>query len=355
MKIIQVMPEFGLAGAEIMCENLTYELQKLGHKVVIVSMYDYHSAITQRLEAAGVDIRYLGKKPGIDLLMISKMRRIFKEERADVVHTHRYCAQYAVPAAILAGVKRRIHTLHSIATKENTRFARLLNKFFYKHCGLTPVALSEKVRDTIVDEYKIDPQSIPVVFNGVSLDKCIVKSNYELDKNKIVLLHIGRFMTVKNHIELINAVCELKKKINGITLQLIGDGDLKSDIEKHIADCNAESFVEILGLKDNVFPYLQKADIFILPSQYEGIPMTLIEAMGSGLPIVASNVGGIPDMITDGQEGLLCEPVACSIAEKAEKMIADDLLRKSCAQKAFEKAKRFSAKTMGEKYEVLYK
>ena len=73
MKIAQIMPEFGLAGAEIMCENLTYELVKAGHEVVVISMYDYHSAITDRLEQAGVEIRYLGKKPGLDVSMIPKM------------------------------------------------------------------------------------------------------------------------------------------------------------------------------------------------------------------------------------------------------------------------------------------
>lgn len=355
MKIVQVMPEFGLAGAEIMCENLIYELIKLGHKVIVVSMYDYHSAITQRLEDAGVDVRYLGKKPGLDFSMILKMKKIFKKEKADVVHTHRYCAQYAVPAAILAGVKRRVHTIHSIASKENGKFARILNKFFFKHCGLIPVALSEKIRETVVEEYKIDSQDIPVVYNGVPLDKCLIKEDYSIDSNRIAILHVGRFAAVKNHIELINAVCELKKEINGVVLQLIGDGEMKSDIKKHIADRKAENYIEVLGLKDNVFPYFQQADIFVLPSIYEGIPMTLIEAMGSGLPIIASRVGGIPDMISDGKEGLLCEPNAHSIIEKIKKMITDKDLRKTCAQGARNKAHYFSAKTMGEEYEHLYK
>lgn len=355
MKIIQVMPEFGLAGAETMCENLTYELMKLGHSVTVISMYDYHSAITERLESAGVDIRYLGKKAGLDLSMIGKMKKVFKETHADVVHTHRYCAQYAMPAAVLAGTKRRVHTLHSVASKENGKTARKLNKFFFKHCGLIPVALSEKIRETVVEEYGIDEQQIPVVYNGVSLDKCLCKSDYSIDSKEINILHIGRFTLAKNHIEMINAVSELKKKYDGITLNLIGDGELREQVEGQIEACQAKEYIKMLGLKDSVFSYLQQADIFILPSVYEGIPMTLIEAMGSGVPIVASRVGGIPDMIIDGQEGLLCEPTAQSIAETIEKMISDTDLRKSCAQKALNGAQRFSAKTMGEEYERLYK
>ena len=118
MKIVQIMPEFGLAGAETMCENLTYELIKLGHNVIVVSMYDYHSPITERLEKAGVDVRYLGKKPGLDFSMIGKIKKLLKKNKVDVIHTHRYCAQYAIPAAITAGVKLRVHTVHNIAEKE---------------------------------------------------------------------------------------------------------------------------------------------------------------------------------------------------------------------------------------------
>ena len=89
MKVLQVMPEFGLAGAETMCENLTYELMKLGHEVVIISLYTFHSAITERLEASGVKVIYLGKKRGFDINIIFKLRKVMKEEKPDTVsYTH---------------------------------------------------------------------------------------------------------------------------------------------------------------------------------------------------------------------------------------------------------------------------
>ena len=98
MKIAQIMPEFGLAGAEIMCENLTYELLNAGHDVVVVSMYDYHSAITERLEQTGVEIRYLGKKPGLDVSMIPKMTKVFLETGIEVVHLCVHPLYYCFPA-----------------------------------------------------------------------------------------------------------------------------------------------------------------------------------------------------------------------------------------------------------------
>ena len=353
MKIIQIMPEFGLAGAEIMCENLTYELQKHGHTVIVVSMYDYRSPITDRMERSGIDIRYLGKKAGLDLSMIRKMRRIFKQEKPDAIHTHRYVMQYAIPAAVIAGVKRRVHTFHSVAQKENNKPARIANKFFFKHFHVTPVALSELVRDTIVKEYKIAKDKIPVIFNGIDLSKCAPKTDYSINEN-FKILHIGRFAEPKNHKGLLLAFQKFHNKYPNSELQLIGDGEKREEIKLFVEENAMNGCVNFLGLQDDVYVFLNEADIFTLPSVYEGIPMTLIEAMGTGLPIVASCVGGIPDMIVDGVSGLLCEPNADSIMKKIEMFLSDEQLRKNCGCNALKASKKFSAATMYEGYKVLY-
>ena len=151
MKIIQVIPNLGIGGAEIMCENLTYELIRKGHEVIVISLYNYHSVITERMERSGIDIRYLNKSSGMDLTMIKKMKKIFKIEKPDAIHTHRHVMQYAIPAAIFGGIKKRVHTLHSIATKENTKFLRKINKLFFKKFDVIPVALSEMIKNTIIE------------------------------------------------------------------------------------------------------------------------------------------------------------------------------------------------------------
>lgn len=353
MKIVQIMPEFGLAGAEIMCENLTYELIKLGHNVTVVSMYDYYSAITERLEKAGVDVRYLGKKPGLDFSMYRKMMRSFKDIGVDVVHTHRYCAQYAIPVAILAGVKKRVHTVHSVAGKENRKPARRLNQFFFKHCHLIPVALSERIRDSIVTEYGINKDKIPVIYNGIDLSKCQPKIDYSI-VGKFKILHIGRFSEEKNHIGLIKAFNQFHVSHSDSELWLVGDGKKKAEIETYVAENNLSSSVKFWGLQENVYGYLHDADMFALPSNYEGIPVTLIEAMGTGLPVVASAVGGIPDMIQDGVEGILCTPDVNGIAAAIERMYEDQTLREYCGKNAKNNAYRFSADIMAKKYLYLY-
>ena len=353
MKIVQVMPEFGLAGAETMCENLTYELTKHGHNVVVISMYDYHSAITDRLEKAGVDVRYLGKKSGLDLSMIPKIKKVLMEVHADVVHTHRYCAQYAVPAAIMAGVKHRIHTVHNVAEKENGKLARKLNKFFFKHCGVIPVALSERIKDSIIKEYGIGKERIPVIYNGIDLTKCQPKTDYSVDGN-FKILHIGRFSEQKNHIGLLQAFKLFHENHSDSELWLIGDGEKKAEIEKYVAENNLTSSVKFLGLQSNVYGYLHDADIFTLPSNYEGIPMTLIEAMGTGLPIVATAVGGIPDMLSNNKNALLVDISFEEIANAFEQYYLDENSRKNHGQHVKERSYMFSSVTMAKEYLKIY-
>lgn len=354
MKVIQIMPEFGLAGAEIMCENLVYELIRLGHDVTVISMYNYHSPITERLEGAGVDIRYLDKKPGIDISMIPKMKRLFGEIRADVIHTHRFCAQYAMPAAILAGVRRRVHTVHNVAEKENIKFARMLNKVFFKHFGLVPVALSELIRTSVVDEYGIERESVPVIYNGIDLSRCIPKDNYSLN-GSFKILHVGRFSEQKNHIGLLNAFAVFHAKHPNSELWLIGEGEKKADAETFIKENDLAEAVKLLGLQSDVYGYLNKADMFVLPSNYEGVPITLIEAMGTALPIVATAVGGVPDMLTDRENAFVVENDTDKIADAIEQYYTNEEMRELYGKRAKERAELFSAAVMGERYVDIYR
>ncbi len=353
MKIVQIMPEFGLAGAETMCENLTYELIKLGHNVIVVSMYDYHSPITERLEKAGVDVRYLGKKPGLDFSMIGKIKKLLKKNKVDVIHTHRYCAQYAIPAAITAGVKLRVHTVHNIAEKENGKFARKLNKFFFKHCHLIPVALSELIRDSIVKEYGMYKDKIPVIYNGIDLSKCQPKTDYTVNGN-FKILHIGRFSDQKNHIGLMQAFKLFHDKHPDSELWLIGDGEKKTEIKSYVTENNLIPSVKFLGVQNNVYSYLHDVDMFTLPSNYEGIPMTLIEAMGTGLPIVATAVGGVPDMLTNGENALIVENDIFSVSVAFDVFYNKQEKRKMFGESAKDRAQAFSSSVMGGSYIGIY-
>lgn len=353
MKIMQVIPAFRLAGAEVMCENLCIALKNAGESVIAVSLYSEKTAITDRLEKAGVHIEYLNKKPRFDASIIFKLVKLFKREKPDVVHTHIYASKYGLIAAVLAGIEKKVHTVHNVAQKEQGNLGKKVNSFMYKYFNVVPVALSQEVRKSISDVYRLQEDSVPTVFNGIDLSKCITKTNYKVNKI-FTILHIGRFMKVKNHETLIRAFATFVKKHPCSKLQLLGEGEMFDEMQNLAKTLDVADKVEFLGLQSNVYPFLHKADIFCLPSEYEGVPMTLIEAMGTGLPIIASKVGGIPDMLTNNEDALLIKPTSDELNEAMERLYQSDTLREEFGKKVKKKAIVFSSEEMAKRYERIY-
>ena len=352
MKIFQVIPCFAFGGAEIMCENMLYSLRAAGHEVAAVSLFDYHSPITERIESAGIKIYYMGKRPGPDLTMTGKLKRLFAAERPDAIHVHLNAVKYAVPAAHKNGI-RCVYTVHNLAQRDASGISREMNRHFFKKKMATPVALSEKIKISIAETYGLKESEIPTIFNGIDLSRCRAKSSYATGE-RVELLHVGRFFPQKNHRGLIDAFKIIKQARPETTLRLLGDGSLLEEIKAYAKEQCLEESVIFEGAKADVYPYLSSADIFMLPSLYEGMPITLIEAMGSGLPIVATAVGGVPDMLIDGQSARLTDCTPEAVAAAALELIGSEELRAKYGRAALCDSERFSAKIMAERYLEVY-
>lgn len=354
MKIMQVIPYFCFGGAEIMCENLTYALKNAGQEVFAVSLYHDRTPIARRMEEAGIRIVYLDKKLGLDLSMVPKLIKIIRRERPDVVHTHLDVIKYAVLAAKLAGVKKCVHTVHSLADREAEGWVqKIINGFYFRRGWSVPVALTPEVQSSVSEFYGLPLSRVPVIYNGIDLSRCVPKTTYETGET-VTILHVGRFDVPKNHPGLLEAFRLLLETHPECRLRLVGDGELRPDMEKLAREKGIADFVEFCGMQSNVYPYLHDADIFTLPSIYEGNPMTIIEAMGTGLPIVASRVGGIPDMISDGESGLLVEPEPQSICAGLTRLVGDAALRQRLGLAARKQSQTFSAEHMARGYIACY-
>lgn len=355
MKILQVIPYFCFGGAEIMCENLCYAQKDLGHEVIAVSLGPERTVISDRLERSGIRVVYLDKKPGLDLNMIPRLVKLMKLEKPDVVHSHLSVIKYVGLAAKLAGVKKYVHTVHSVAYEEaEGPLQKISNRFYFRNGWSVPVALSPEIQKTILELYGLKPEQVPVIYNGVDLSRCIVKDTYELGET-VNILHVGRFDTPKNHPGLLRAFAQLHGELPQCRLHLVGDGDSRQEMEALAAELGIAHAVTFHGMQSNVYPYLHDADLFILPSIYEGIPMTIIEAMGTGLPIAASRVGGIPGLLREGESGMLIENDDASIAAAMKTLLQDHALRERYGRKALENSTAFSSRSMAEQYCEIYR
>lgn len=354
MKVLQIIHGFWVGGAEVMCKNLLLSLKELGHEPVAVSLFPDRTDLSLQLEQAGIRVYYLDKKIGLDVSMVPKLVRILRRERPHAVNSHLDCIKYAVLAARLAGVKKVFHTMHSLAEKEcEGRAQKIINTTYFKLGFATPVALSEEIRDSIAAFYGLKAERIPVIPNGIDLSQCVPKESYGVGET-VELIHVGRFDLPKNHVGMLRAFKLLHDAHPQCRLTLVGDGDLRPRIEETIRDLGMEDWVALAGMQKNVYPYLTKADIFTLPSVYEGNPMSIIEAMGFGLPIAASNVGGIGDMVRHNETALLFEPKEEAICAAWERLLESEALRRRLGENAKKESLRFSAAQMAQRYAAIY-
>lgn len=350
MRIIHVIPNLNVGGAETMMKNLITEQENSGHNVTVIAFYQSDSSIRKALESIGIEIVFIDKKAGFDLSAIFKLKRVFDSKNPDAIHTH----LYVLPYVFLASRKRKIvHTIHTVAEKERSGIAVYLTRMIYHSRRVTPVAISDEIRNSISQFHNIPENNIPVVLNGAPISNYYEKESYNIS-DKARIIHVGSLIPLKNHELMINVANMLKKQNIKFKMEFAGVGNLKDKLEEQVINFHLEDCVEFVGLKDDISLFLKDADLFIFPSQYEGVPMSLIEAMASGLPIIASNVGGIPDMIADGVNGILIQPNEEELLTAIVNITKDRERRETLGKKAILASKRFSASLMCEKYISIY-
>ena len=348
-KIMLFIPFLALAGAEVMVGDLAKGLSELGCEVIVVSFYDYHSEITKSLENRGIRVIYLDKKPGIDFSIFYSIYRLIKKEKPDVVHTHLNVVKYVMPSAICLGVKCCVHTVHNIADKEQGKLDRRITKFFAKRFKLKLVGITPIIKESIIKEYELDESKVPMVYNGRDLGQFLPKTDYNSAEDEVKVLHVGRFTKQKNHEMLLNAFKNALKENARLRLYLIGDGELIQPMKEFATRIGITDHVCFLGIRNDVNDLMVDADIFVLPSIYEGMPITLIEAMSCGLPIVATRVGGVPDMLSE-DNAILINTDENELSSAILRLASSSDMRKKLGMNAAKESMRFSYKTMAKEY-----
>ncbi len=351
MKIVQIITALNLGGAQTLLENLCYGLAEEGQDVTVVSLESEHSPVAKRLEAKGIQVLYLEKKPHFDIHITGKLAEALKELKPDVIHAHNIRKLYVLGAARKAGVRHVVYTVHNIAQREQDTIGGIFSYFVF-HTGLmVPVGLTPMVTESIKQRYHL--KDVETIYNGTDLDRFSPKADYTLQEHPM-LLNIARLEEQKNHRMLFTAFQTVLAAFPKAELTIVGDGQLEAELKELASSQGIREKVHFEGRKDDVAPYFPAADLFVMSSTYEGMPMTLIEAMASGMPIVTTNVGGIPDMLTNEDSALLTSTDAASLAEAIIRVMSDAELRQRLGKKASEASIRFSHLTMARSYLELY-
>lgn len=311
INVAQVTEDLKIGGLERVIENITMYLDPERFKVLVLCL-SRGGEIAEKLIANGKDVEILGIKNYHSPLSLIKVARWLRQKRIDIVHTHGYPAGvFGRIAAIVARVPCIIHHVHSIHsyTKRQLLIERLLSGFTDK-----VISCSCSVRDFIVKTAKVREDKTITIYNGVPLnwlsnnrDASEIRKMFNIPAVSPVVGVVGRLETIKGYKYLLEAAVTIEKAIGDIHFLIVGDGPLRKELED-LSRTLKLSHVIFTGRRTDVNRLLTAMDIFVLPSVSEGLGIVIIEAMAAGLPVVATKIGGIPEIVSNGISGILVPP-----------------------------------------------
>lgn len=360
--VLHVVGDSEYGGGSKIIESLIISALDKGWDVSVLTTDSFFIRRVDILGAKVVNVDCIWRpiKPIKDLFGLIELFKFLKANKYDVVHTHTTKAGLIGRiAARMSSTNVIIHTVHGFAFSENSSkckiyFYSLIERVASFFCDRI-VTVSNYHRQwainlKIAKESKL--QAIPNGIQGISLSEKISRKS-----NNFNILFVGRLVIEKGILDLVSATSMLKKSgIAEVNLLLVGAGEDELTIQEHIKSLGVENNVEFLGFKDNISTYYENSDIFCLPSYREGLSISLLESMSTGIAIVASDVGGNKEALSYGDSGLLYEAGNIeSLFKCLSSLIVDDKLRFELGASA---KKRFNSyyheKIMTDAYLSLY-
>ena len=264
------------------------------------------------------------------LAALGRLRRYLIDNSIDVLHCHMY---HAVTKGAVIG---RLAAVPVIVTSEHGKNSwkgwhhHAIERYVVNRLVDKRIAVSEDIRQIRIREDGVRPNDIVVFPNTVDTNT-MVKDNRPKPR---IIGSLGRLVDAKDFPVLIHAIRHLKDGDYDVCLRIAGDGEERAQLEQLAVELGMESDIEFMGVRPAA-EFLLSIDIFAMSSKREGVPVALLEAMARGLPIVSTAVGGIPEVVEDGVDGLLCQPGdPDALAGNIERLIGDAELRMSLGRNA---------------------
>ena len=349
--------ELDIGGAE---KNLYEIARKLSRETFLVQVACLfgRGPIGEWLKREDISVHFLNMKGKCDLSVIGKLRRLLLCERIDVLYTFLFHANMVGRvSAYLAGTPV---VLSSIRVAEKRRPSHLIFHRFTQNLVTMEVAVSEDVRRFMIEKAKLRPKKVITIPNGVDISRFASldreKGRAELGlRDEFTCLFVGRLDAQKGLRYLIGAWKQAFDRLAPAVLLIAGEGPQRKDLERITHEMDISSSVRFLGFREDVPLLLAASDLFVLPSLWEGLANACLEAMAASVPVVATQVEGMRELLLEGEGGRLVPPGdASSLTDAIVKMREDPDLSRQLASRAFANVRQnFTVEKMVESTERL--
>lgn len=359
MKVLQLISSGGYYGAENMLLNLIGGGELSGSQNLLAVFRNRHSPnieLYTRALAKGVRAELVDCQGRLDWRSVGRVRKLLRDSGIDLVHTHGYKADlYGYAAARLEG-KPIVATCHNWLSGGRALAAyNFLDRKALKHFDAVS-AVSQTVADKLLS-FGVRRERLNVIPNGIDLQRFDVRPRPVSEaRSEQVVGVVARLDLQKGFEYLLKAVRTLRSSFPGLRLLVVGEGPDRRKIEELVTELGLTATVTLGGQQTDMPAIYASIDVFVLPSLNEGLPMTILEAMAASKPIVATRVGAVPTVITDGETGLLAEPGdEAGLTQAMAKLLGDpDLCGRLATRARAHVEHNYTAAAMAQRYRELY-
>lgn len=335
--IVHIIHRLAVGGLENGLVNIVNKMSTENFRHAIVCLADY-TDFRDRIANKDVEVFALHKKPGKDFLLYVRLWSLLRKLKPDIVHTRNMGTMEMLVPAMMAGVRCRVHGEHGRDTSDldgsNKKYIflrKLIKPFVHEF-----IALSKDIERWLIEVIEVDEGHLTQIYNGVDTSKFrlanLGSAGLPIDgfanKENIVISTVGRMQGEKDQLTLVKAFLLLVKRdvkyYEKLRLVLIGDGPLRQTSLSLLKAEKVSDIVWLPGARNDTDEILRATNIFVLPSLTEGVSNTILEAMATGLPVVATNVGGNPELVDDGVTGTLVPASNPKIMADAIQRYVDD-------------------------------
>lgn len=325
--------ELDPGGAEKALVRVAIGLQKLGWHVSVVSLRNA-GELARPLQAAGIQVHALSCGGFLDVRAVFRLRRLLAQQKPDVLLCFLHQANIAGRlAGWLAGVRTVVSGIRVADRRSSVIWTDRCSRRLSRHY----VAVSRHVAEVHARLCGIPASQMSVIHNGVEIPRSRAQPVRREDE-PFRILFVGRLTAQKRPQDLVAAVSQLPQdKQQRLIVDVLGDGELRATLQQQIADNQLSQVIHLHGYRSDVEDWMTQADLLVLPSAWEGLPNVVLEAMACGLPVIASDVDGVAEVLDDGSSGWLVPAGDVTALSAAIDRVTDDAeLRQVVSARAFE-------------------
>jgi L-malate glycosyltransferase len=347
------------AGAEVMAYHLIKGLRSYSNCDLCAIVLN-NGRLSEEIKKIGIRTFVVDEKKLSFLEILLAVHKILRKNPSNIIHSHRYkenilayVASRFIPGIKLISTQHGMPEIHEGKRNVKQPLISLSNFFMLSHCFHQVVGVSQDIENAFIKKYGFKEERVSCIHNGIEVPKTLQERG---NTGKVTIGSSGRLFPIKDYPLMVEIAKIVSKKSKNVRFILAGDGPERGKLQSLIEEYGLQQSFTLIGHTEDMDYFYKDLDLYINTSIHEGIPMSILEAMSYGLPVIAPEVGGISEIISDGVEGyLISSRDPEDFAERCIRVFENRQLRAKMSNAARQKViKEFSMERMAEQYYKLY-